>query len=964
MINGVPSRSLVDTGCQRTVVTSDVIKVLGVKHNSKPSVVTMLDGKTTRCEGEVDLVIDTGQDSVKLHCFVSPSLVCGFSSIIGMDAVRGLGGVTVSSQSVPRFGNVDAGMKMSLVAAAGVTVASPLVVEDTDFSACFDGSCWKVSWKWKDEEPVLRNQCGEYKISDECRIGYEKEVESWIECGWLVEHDVSKHGEVKGVIPMLAAFQPNKDRKIRPVMDYGRELNQYISSNPGVDVAVCQDKLRKWRKFGSNCSMLDLKKAYLQLYVEDELLKFQAVRYKNKLYVMTRMGFGLNVAPKIMSKVLGKVLSMDSNVDNGTDHYIDDIIVDEDKVSVDSVRSHLKMYGLVTKEPERICDARVLGLRVRLNKSDQFLWGRDNDIGNIDDVVTKRELFSVCGRLTGHYPLGGWLRVACSFMKRQASDCDWDEEIPLCVKEMLCETKAMLTKEDPVGGLWSVSHTDKGVIWCDASSLAVGVIVEIDEVMVEDGCWLRKDDGNHINVAELEAVVRGLSCGIKWGLKSMKVMTDSATVYGWVNSVISDSKRPKVGGLGEMLTKRRLGMVAELISLYELHVEVILVRSEANLADVLTRVPKKWLKPQAQVASVGYVGGYSVGAIRDLHDTNHLGVDRTLYLCRCKWGDAVQRDDVARVVKECQVCRRVDPAPVRWDHGELSVDDTWTRLASDITHYGGIPYLTLIDCGPSRFSIWRQLRNETADVVIKLIEQIFYERGPPKELLTDNGPCYVSEKFSKFMAKWNVVHIFSCAHRQQGNGIVERQHRTVKRMAARTGGSVQEMAYWYNFSSKVDDATPADSIYRYSGLSLPEVRGNSFKPQRDTHLNPFSVGDRVYVKPPGARCTTTWLTGEVTAIVSNTSVRVGGTPRHVSDLRLCQPSDPVDEDNGISVLYDIDCQVDNEGDGVGPGDNVDQHEDASDVGDVGTNDNSADPERPTRARNPPERYGNNIYDTR
>ena len=338
--------------------------------------------------------------------------------------------------------------------------------------------------------------------------------------------------------------------------------------------------------------------------------------------------------------------------------------------------------------------------------------------------------------------------------------------------------------------------------------------------------------------------------------------------------------------------------------------------------------------------------------------------DRTLYLSRCKWGDAVQRDDVVSVVRECQVCRRVDPAPVRWDHGELSVEETWSRLASDITHYGGIPYLTFVDCGPSRFSIWRQLRNETAEAVIKLTEQIFYERGPPKELLTDNGPCYVSEKFKQFMSKWNIDHIFSCAHRQQGNGIVERQHRTVKRMAARTGGSVQEMAYWYNFSSKVDDATPADSIYRYSILSFPEVRGNPFKPQRDTHLNPFSVGDRVYVKPPGARCTTTWLTGEVTAIVSNTSVRVGGTPRHVSDLRLCQPSDPVHEDNGISVLYDIDCQVDNEGDGVGPGDNVDQHEAASDVGDVGTNDNSADPERPTRARNPPERYGNNIYDTR
>ena len=383
-INGVPCRSLVDTGCQRTVVTSDVIKVLGVKHNSKPNVVTMLDGKTTRCEGEVDLVIDTGLDSVKLHCFVTPSLVCGFSAIVGMDAVRGLGGVTVSSQSVPSFGNVEQGMEMSLVAALGVSAASPLVVEDTDFSACFNGSRFKVSWKWQGKEPVLKNQCGEYSISDECRVGYEKEVQSWIDCGWLVEHNVSKHGEVKGVIPMLAAFQPNKDRKIRPVMDYGRELNQYISSNPGVDVAVCQDKLRKWRKFGSNCSMLDLKKAYLQLYVDDELLKFQAVRYKDKLYVMTRMGFGLNVAPKIMSRVLGKVLSMESAVDDGTDHYIDDIIVDEDKVSVDFVRSHLERYGLVTKDPEKICDARVLGLRVRLNETNQFLWGRDNDIGDIE----------------------------------------------------------------------------------------------------------------------------------------------------------------------------------------------------------------------------------------------------------------------------------------------------------------------------------------------------------------------------------------------------------------------------------------------------------------------------------------------------------------------------------------------------------------------------------------------------
>ena len=59
--------------------------------------------------------------------------------------------MTVSSQSVPHFGNVEHDMKMSLAAAVGDSVALPLVVEDTDFSACFDGSQWKVSWKWKGE---------------------------------------------------------------------------------------------------------------------------------------------------------------------------------------------------------------------------------------------------------------------------------------------------------------------------------------------------------------------------------------------------------------------------------------------------------------------------------------------------------------------------------------------------------------------------------------------------------------------------------------------------------------------------------------------------------------------------------------------------------------------------------------------------------------------------------------------
>lgn len=45
-------------------------------------------------------------------------------------------------------------------------------------------------------------------------------------------------------------------------------------------------------------------------------------------------------------------------------------------------------------------------------------------------------------------------------------------------------------------------------IWIDASSMALGVVIEIVDDIVEDASWLRpKDDSKHINIAELLSFV-------------------------------------------------------------------------------------------------------------------------------------------------------------------------------------------------------------------------------------------------------------------------------------------------------------------------------------------------------------------------------------------------------------------------------------------------------------------------
>ena len=80
---------------------------------------------------------------------------------------------------------------------------------------------------------------------------------------------------------------------------------------------------------------------------------------------MTRLGFGLNIAPKVMTKIVEQVLQSDRRIGSATNGYIDDIFVDESKVSVGRV-SHLESHGLVSKEPERLGDAKsVRDLKLR-----------------------------------------------------------------------------------------------------------------------------------------------------------------------------------------------------------------------------------------------------------------------------------------------------------------------------------------------------------------------------------------------------------------------------------------------------------------------------------------------------------------------------------------------------------------------------------------------------------------------
>ena len=54
-----------------------------------------------------------------------------------------------------------------------------------------------------------------------------------------------------------------------------------------------------------------------------------------------------------------------------------------------------------------------------------------------------------------------------------------------------------------------------------------------------------------------------------------------------------------------------------------------------------------------------------------------------------------------------------------------------------------------------------------------------------------------------------VSMVFRCTYKHSGYGMVERNRRTIKRMVARSGRSVEDMVFWYNITPNCVDVIPA-----------------------------------------------------------------------------------------------------------------------------------------------------------
>ena len=118
--------------------------------------------------------------SAKISMLVVHGKPLGFDLLMGIDAIKALGGMVVGPTGSVQLSNKE------IVKGAAISINEP------DFTATFShrSQAWTVAMKWSAERApkALDNMVADYPVAAEIREDYEWELHTWTRNSWLVPY--------------------------------------------------------------------------------------------------------------------------------------------------------------------------------------------------------------------------------------------------------------------------------------------------------------------------------------------------------------------------------------------------------------------------------------------------------------------------------------------------------------------------------------------------------------------------------------------------------------------------------------------------------------------------------------------------------------------------------------------------------------------------------------------------------
>src|SRR6218665_441189 len=185
-------------------------------------------------------------------------------------------------------------------------------------------------------------------------------------------------------------------------------------------------------------------------------------------------------------------------------------------------------------------------------------------------------------------------------------------------------------------------------------------------------------------------------------------------------------------------------------------------------------VPSSLRKEMFELTHASFAGG-------------HFGIRKSIAQLQRRAYWPGWKEDVRRFCQRCDRCARYrrEKPPRQGKLQNPAVGEQMERFGIDITgphpvsSKGNKYILTAIDY----FSRWAEalpIRNQEAVTVAEaLMVNVFSRFGMPRQILTDQGPCFESNLFKELCKLMEIDKIRTTPYRPSGNGMIERFHRTL-----------------------------------------------------------------------------------------------------------------------------------------------------------------------------------------
>ena len=206
----------------------------------------------------------------------------------------------------------------------------------------------------------------------------------------------------------------------------------------------------------------------------------------------------------------------------------------------------------------------------------------------------------------------------------------------------------------------------------------------------------------------------------------------------------------------------------------------------------VTQVPATEEKDDGNDATGSLTSREQYEVFSSVHNdtVGHFGVEKTLKRMKkngCRWPG--MRRIVREFIAHCPCCQKNDQRrseAICRHPFSLSSADPMKRLYVDLIEdlradEEGYRHILVVIDAFSRYLMLYPLKEKTSMAVAKAMLSLVGEYGTPDQIVSDRGPCFVSDVCQELFKLLGAEHVLTMAHSKEENGMVERANKEVLR---------------------------------------------------------------------------------------------------------------------------------------------------------------------------------------